>query len=66
MVEELVFGRVQLKVQVQVAAKVARLGEPMAGKSGLGSVDWRGDCGEDMSVDEMVSITVAVLAAYWE
>ena len=65
MVEELVFARVQSRVQVQVAAKVARLGEPMADKSGLGSVDWTGDCGDYMSVDEMVSLTVAYLAAYW-
>ncbi len=66
MVEKLVFARVQSKVQVQVAAKVARLGESTAGKSGLGSVDWTGDCWDYMSVDGMVSLTVAYLAAYWE
>ena len=62
MVEELVFARVHLKAHVQVAVKVARLGESMAGRSDLGWVDWTGDCEDYMSVDEMVSSLVAVLA----
>ena len=47
---------------MQVAVTVVRLGEPMAGRSDLGWADWTGDCEDYMSVDEMVSSMVAVLA----
>jgi hypothetical protein len=57
---------IMVALKVQVAAKAARLGEPMAGRSDLGYVDRMGDCEDDMSVDEIISLTVAYLAVYWE